>query len=284
MSCPPWPDWIRTVCRWGYEIRSEILWIKTNQLQRLIRTGRTGHWLNHSKEHCIIGIKGNPQLNRNLDCDVIVAEVHSGCHCRGSLSCCSVHERGACRCERRAASPMRSTRCWYTLSLPLCPQCGVLDWQDRLIPGSRKLEIFGRQHNTQPGWITLGNQLDGIRLADPDVIARVSLIELPAAAAGRLTCWLLSTEKPTPAKILLWWSVWTNRPLSRPRWQPCPRLRSQQLLLRVPVPLRALLLAALGPLGIEWCMWNLLSLRVAGCRTHGEMQRQTAQERISRSD
>jgi mRNA (2'-O-methyladenosine-N6-)-methyltransferase len=167
------------MCRWGYEIRSEILWIKTNQLQRLIRTGRTGHWLNHSKEHCIIGIKGNPQLNRNLDCDVIVAEVPCAVSLCVRLSCSPVMS-GACRCERRAASPMRSTRCWYTLSLPpLCPQCGVLDWQDRLIPGSRKLEIFGRQHNTQPGWITLGNQLDGIRLADPDVIARVSLIELP---------------------------------------------------------------------------------------------------------
>jgi N6-adenosine-specific RNA methylase IME4 len=27
----------------------EIVWVKTNQLHRLIRTGRTGHWLNHSK-------------------------------------------------------------------------------------------------------------------------------------------------------------------------------------------------------------------------------------------
>jgi hypothetical protein len=26
--------------------------------------GRTGHWLNHSKEHCLVGYKGNPNLNR----------------------------------------------------------------------------------------------------------------------------------------------------------------------------------------------------------------------------
>ena len=44
-------------------------------VQRLIRTGRTGHWLNHSKEHCLVGIKGAPPINRNVDCDVVVAEV-----------------------------------------------------------------------------------------------------------------------------------------------------------------------------------------------------------------
>lgn len=34
---------------WGYERIDEIIWVKTNQLQRLIRTGRTGHWINHGK-------------------------------------------------------------------------------------------------------------------------------------------------------------------------------------------------------------------------------------------
>ena len=31
---------------WGYKRVDELIWVKTNQLQRLIRTGRTGHWLN----------------------------------------------------------------------------------------------------------------------------------------------------------------------------------------------------------------------------------------------
>lgn len=60
---------------WGYERVDELIWVKTNQLQRIIRTGRTGHWLNHGKEHCLVGLKGKPKnLNRGLDCDVIVAE------------------------------------------------------------------------------------------------------------------------------------------------------------------------------------------------------------------
>ncbi|XP_069797211.1 N6-adenosine-methyltransferase subunit METTL3 isoform X2 [Narcine bancroftii] len=118
---------------WGYERVDEIIWVKTNQLQRIIRTGRTGHWLNHGKEHCLVGVKGNPQgFNRGLDCDVIVAEVRSTSHKPDEIY-------------------------------------GMIE---RLSPGTRKIELFGRPHNVQPNWITLGNQLDGIHLLDPDVVTR----------------------------------------------------------------------------------------------------------------
>jgi mRNA m6A methyltransferase catalytic subunit len=43
---------------------------------------------------------------------------------------------------------------------------------ERLSPGTRKLEIFARQHNCQPGWVGLGNQLDGVRILDPDMKVR----------------------------------------------------------------------------------------------------------------
>ncbi|KAM3821736.1 N(6)-adenosine-methyltransferase catalytic subunit METTL3 [Vipera latastei] len=118
---------------WGYERVDEIIWVKTNQLQRIIRTGRTGHWLNHGKEHCLVGVKGNPQgFNRGLDCDVIVAEVRSTSHKPDEIY-------------------------------------GMIE---RLSPGTRKIELFGRPHNVQPNWITLGNQLDGIHLLDPDVVGQ----------------------------------------------------------------------------------------------------------------
>ncbi|KAM7366342.1 hypothetical protein PAMP_015790 [Pampus punctatissimus] len=116
-----------------YERVDEIIWVKTNQLQRIIRTGRTGHWLNHGKEHCLVGVKGNPQgFNRGLDCDVIVAEVRSTSHKPDEIY-------------------------------------GMIE---RLSPGTRKIELFGRPHNVQPNWVTLGNQLDGIHLLDPEVVAR----------------------------------------------------------------------------------------------------------------
>jgi len=40
---------------------------------------------------------------------------------------------------------------------------------ERLSPGTRKLELFGRAHNIQPGWVTLGmgNQLATRTSASP---------------------------------------------------------------------------------------------------------------------
>ncbi|KAK2194330.1 bifunctional MT-A70-like/S-adenosyl-L-methionine-dependent methyltransferase superfamily [Babesia duncani] len=110
---------------WGYRLIDEILWIKTNQLQRVIRTGRTGHWINHSKEHCLIGIKGTPNINRYIDCDVLVSEVRET--------------------SRKPDEIYRII--------------------ERIAPGSLKLEIFGRGHNIRNNWITLGNELDGYKLS-----------------------------------------------------------------------------------------------------------------------
>lgn len=116
---------------WGYERCDEIIWVKTNQLQRIIRTGRTGHWLNHGKEHCLVGVKGNPNcINRGLDCDVIVAEVRATSHKPDEIY-------------------------------------GMIE---RLSPGTRKIELFGRPHNIQPNWMTLGNQVEGVHLLDSDLI------------------------------------------------------------------------------------------------------------------
>jgi N6-adenosine-specific RNA methylase IME4 len=50
--------------KWGYKRVDELIWVKTNALRRLIVSGRTGHWLNHSKEHCLVGYKGRPAINR----------------------------------------------------------------------------------------------------------------------------------------------------------------------------------------------------------------------------
>ncbi|XP_063690845.1 N6-adenosine-methyltransferase subunit METTL3-like [Bolinopsis microptera] len=115
---------------WGYDRVDDIIWVKTNQLQRLIRTGRTGHWINHGKEHCLVGVKGNPKnFNRGLDCDLIVSEVRDTSHKPDEIY-------------------------------------GMIE---RLSPGTRKLELFGREHNTQNNWLTLGNQLDGVHLEWEDV-------------------------------------------------------------------------------------------------------------------
>ncbi|KAF8341530.1 MT-A70-domain-containing protein [Cantharellus anzutake] len=128
---------------WGYTRVDEVVWVKTNQLQRMIRTGRTGHWLNHTKEHMLVGIKtvldesGNLKwpswVNRGIDTDVIVSEVRETSRKPDEIY-------------------------------------GVIE---RMCPGGRKIEIFGRKHNTRPGWLTLGNQLGDDCIVDPELAARI---------------------------------------------------------------------------------------------------------------
>lgn len=112
---------------WGYTRVDELVWVKVGQTQRLIRTGRTGHWMNHTKEHCLIGAKnasgvGGPipeWAHRGLDSDVLVSEVRDTSRKPDEL---------------------------YAMI-------------ERLAPGGRKLELFGRKHNARSGWLTIGNQL-----------------------------------------------------------------------------------------------------------------------------
>lgn len=121
--------------KWGYRVTNEISWVKTNQLGRTIVTGRTGHWLNHSKEHLLVGLKGDPAwINRNIDVDLIVAPTRETSHKPDDLY-------------------------------------GIVE---RLVGmHSRKLEIFGRTHNLRPGWITIGNQLEGVHVVDPEIRQKI---------------------------------------------------------------------------------------------------------------
>jgi len=142
---------------WGYKRIEEIIWVKTNQLQRIIRTGRTGHWINHSKEHCLVGIKGNPKLNKNLDCDVIVSEV-----------------------RETSRKPDE-----------------IYNLIERMFPNCQKLELFGRPHNVHENWITCGNQLDGVRLCDEEMVRRWNL-EFPLV---KTEPWRKEHEAVVPVQV-----------------------------------------------------------------------------------
>ncbi|KAH7839627.1 hypothetical protein Vadar_006492 [Vaccinium darrowii] len=146
---------------WGYKRVEELIWVKTNQLQRIIRTGRTGHWLNHSKEHCLVGIKGNPEVNRNIDTDVVVAEVRE---------------------TSRKPDEM----------YPML---------ERISPRTRKLELFARMHNTHAGWISLGNQLGGVRLVDEGLRARFKAaypdVEVQPFSPPRASAMEVDTSTPS---------------------------------------------------------------------------------------
>ena len=127
----------RLLTAWGYARESELCWIKLNLMQNLVRTGRTGHFLNHSKEHCLIGVKGDPPLGAlgvRRDCDVLVSELRES--------------------SRKPEE--------------------IYGVAQRLWPGARCLELFARQHNVgKPGWVAVGNQLDGVRVVDPELRRRL---------------------------------------------------------------------------------------------------------------
>ena len=124
---------------WGYTRADEIIWIKTNQLGGTVRSGRTGHWLNHNKEHCLVGIKGDVSYSSvgryRKDCDLIVSPVRE--NSRKPDEIYDIIER--------------------------------IVGQDRLC-----LELFGRLHNRRPGWITVGNQLGDTYITSPELIDRIS--------------------------------------------------------------------------------------------------------------
>lgn len=102
--------------QWGYTVSDEVIWVKLNQLRRTIVTGRTGHWLNHSKEHLLLGVKGNPVwLSKKVDLDIIVS--------------------GTRETSRKPDE--------------------LYGMVERMVGRhSRKLEIFGRDHNIRPGWFS----------------------------------------------------------------------------------------------------------------------------------
>ena len=99
-----------------------------------------------------VGVKGNPQgFNRGLDCDVIVAEVNSYifCHIYYIYDFYSL-KKGYLRYEPDSVSSLHFKR-FQVRSTSHKPD-EIYGMIERLSPGTRKIELFGRPHNVQPNW------------------------------------------------------------------------------------------------------------------------------------
>ena len=164
---------------WGYRRCGELVWAKINQLQSVIRTGRTGHFLNHSKEHCLVGVKGDPSklyLQQRTAAATAAEEETATAGGAGGGDGAEAEEGGGGlvvvgkKEERRLDCDVIVSEVRETSRKPE-EIYGVVE---RLAPGCRKLELFGRRHNAvHPGWVTLGNQLGGSRVVDEDMAARI---------------------------------------------------------------------------------------------------------------
>ncbi|GAB4826332.1 hypothetical protein Ancab_009198 [Ancistrocladus abbreviatus] len=115
--------------KWGFRRCEDICWVKTNKHTATLALRHDSHTLfQHSKEHCLMGIKGTVRrstdghiIHANIDTDVIIAEEPP----YGST-----------------AKPDDIYRIIEHFSL-----------------GRRRIELFGEDHNIRSGWLTIGKGL-----------------------------------------------------------------------------------------------------------------------------
>lgn len=105
--------------KFGYKLVDEIAWVKQT-VNGKIAKGH-GYYLQHAKETCLIGVKGNvsKRARFNICSDVIFS-------------------------QRRGQSQKPEE---------------IYDIAEAMVPNGFYLEIFGRRNNLHNGWVTIGNEL-----------------------------------------------------------------------------------------------------------------------------
>ncbi|KAI1316642.1 hypothetical protein EDD11_009677 [Mortierella claussenii] len=105
--------------RWGYSYVDDITWVKQTVNRRMAKGH--GYYLQHAKETCLVGKKGDdpPGCRHSIGSDVIFS-------------------------ERRGQSQKPEE---------------LYELIEELVPNGRYLEIFGRKNNLRDYWVTVGNEL-----------------------------------------------------------------------------------------------------------------------------
>ena len=105
--------------QYGYKLVDEISWVKQT-VNGKIAKGH-GYYLQHAKETCLVGMKGNVdgKARFNIESDVIFS-------------------------QRRGQSQKPEE---------------IYEIAEALVPNGNYLEIFGRRNNLHNGWVTIGNEL-----------------------------------------------------------------------------------------------------------------------------
>ena len=113
-----------TLKRWGYEVIDQIIWVKMKDSHVLLSPGNN---LMHSYEMCLVGYKcplgEHVEYNSKISNNIIFANV-----------------------KKKHQKPEE-----------------LYDIIELLMPGSKKIELFARNHNLRPGWFSLGNQLGDLK-------------------------------------------------------------------------------------------------------------------------
>ena len=103
----------------GYKLVDELVWVKQT-VNGKIAKGH-GYYLQHAKETCLIGYKGDlsNSLRGSVDCDVIFS-------------------------QRKGQSQKPDE---------------IYELIEALVPNGFYLEIFARRNNLHNGWVSVGNEL-----------------------------------------------------------------------------------------------------------------------------
>lgn len=112
--------------KWGFRRCEDICWLKTNKNGQQNTHKDPGGFFHHTKEHCLMGIKGTVRRNQdshvihaNIDTDIIISE------------------------EPPLGSTEKPVELYHII--------------EHFSLGRRRLELFGHDHNIRPGWVTLGS-------------------------------------------------------------------------------------------------------------------------------
>ncbi|CAD8188350.1 unnamed protein product [Paramecium octaurelia] len=108
--------------KWGYEIVDQIIWVKLNPQGNNVYLS-TGYYFMHSFEICLVGYKCPPgehvEYHSKISNNIIFSPVRN-----------------------KSQKPIE-----------------LYEIIELMMPGSKKVEIFARNHNLRHGWFSIGNQL-----------------------------------------------------------------------------------------------------------------------------
>lgn len=102
---------------WGYKFVDEIAWVKKTCNNKIAKSH--GYWLQHAKETCLVGMKGELNIASNNIPDIIFS-------------------------LRRGQSQKPEE---------------IYQMIEAIVPAGCYLEIFGRRNNLRNGWVTIGNEI-----------------------------------------------------------------------------------------------------------------------------
>jgi mRNA (2'-O-methyladenosine-N6-)-methyltransferase len=130
--------------KWGYSLIDEIAWVKRTVTGKIAKGH--GFYLQHSKETCLVGFKGN--------FDTFLRKKHS------------LENQNMLNEESKSQSLLGQNFKGFANDVIFSERRGqsqkpneIYDIIEKIVPKGYYLEIFGRRNNLRSNWVTIGNEI-----------------------------------------------------------------------------------------------------------------------------